>query len=246
MIVSSNHLAKLGIGAAHRLRLELSDRLFFPVAIDFENPSLPMFGGSIANRGGVPVLLSSPNVPTANGNTGGYKAEFSPIDGDAVTIIRKKTSDGINFSVGDFEGKEIAVEDPAVVGLSAYKGIPRYLIKADGAIYDILRISGFDDAPTNNYQHWAISNGVGGTHAGGGYAAGTYTPPAVTSSFSAVIDTLYDRPVGRISFRAKSGASSQLIQDNISRVGSALDSMSRLLGTLHDEGKGPFANIILR
>lgn len=239
MFVPSNNLLKLGIGAAHQQRVDLANRLFFPVAVDILNPTEPMRGGSIGNRGGGPTFLTGAASAGVGGNSAGYIAEFSTIEGDPLIILKKMTSDGEQFVVVDGRGKEVMLEDPTLNG--PYSSIPRYRIKADGTIYDLLEIRGADNAAGTLFQHWEFAAAGVGPYGGGGY-----NPPAPFNNNLLIDETHYVKAVGRISFRPKAGASSQLIQDNLSRASGALDSMSRFLRTLHDEAKGPFANIILR
>lgn len=259
MLIPSNNLAKLGVGAAHATRVQLADQLFFPIAVDFDNPSLPMNGGRIGNRSGAAIRLTSAGIA---GNTAGYNADYSFLAGDPASVIRTMTSDGPIFAVTYYNGGgQISIENPIAAAVAAnvdYGNIPRYMIKADGVIYDLLEIRGNDSDGTPNgpWQHWEFAAAQAGT----GYTGGTntYNPagatidsaryPNVTGGFLAnqITPDHYVRPVGRISFRAKAGASSAAIQEQLGRAQNMLDTMSRLLRSLHDEAKGPFANIGLR
>lgn len=261
MLIPSNNLAKLGVGAAHSTRVQLADQLFFPIAVDFLNPSMPMNGGRIGNRSGSLTRLTSPGIA---GNTAGYNADYSFLVGDPASVIRTMTSDGPIFAVTYYNGGgQITIENPSAVlggGAPDYGNIPRYIIKADGVIYDLLEIRGADSSgsppPAGPWQHWefaAAQNASGYTG-----ATNTYNPltatidgaryPNVTGGFAPdqITPDHYVVPVGRISFRAKAGASSAAIQEQLGRAQNMLDTMSRLLRSLHDEAKGPFANIGLR
>jgi hypothetical protein len=261
MLIPSNNLAKLGVGAAHSTRVQLADQLFFPIAVDFDNPSMPMNGGRIGNRSGSPTRLTSAGIA---GNTAGYNADYSFLSGDPASVIRTMTSDGPIFAVTYYNGGgQITIENPIAGAVGAnvdYGNIPRYIIKSDGIIYDLLEIRGTDSSgsppPAGPWQHWEFA----AAQVGSGYTAGTntYDPataaidtaryPNVTGGFTAnaITPDHYVRAVGRISFRAKAGASSAAIQEQLGRAQNMLDTMSRLLRSLHDEAKGPFANIGLR
>lgn len=246
-IMPTNQLAKLGISAAHRTRLELADQLFFPIAVNISNPSQPLSGGFVGNRNGQSQRLSAGGP---GGNTGGFGADYSGAEGDPITVIKTMTSDGPIMTLQKYDGTGIiTVEDPRL-GTGGYTGVARYLVKADGVIYDLL--SEVDDDThiidpaqpgfQGPYRHWEVNLPGGGT--GGTYDPTTniYTPPAINT----ITQDHYTRAVGRVSFRDKQGASAGSIQEQLSRAQSTLDLMSRLLRSLHDEAKGPFANMVPR
>ena len=246
MISPTNNLAKLGIGAAHAMRIELADQLFFPVAVDLARSGQPMSGGAIGNRGGAPTRLTSPG---AAGNTGGFAADFSNLTGDPISVIKTMTSDGPIFTLQNYKGSGIiTIEDPTTGG--PYSTVARYMIKNDGYVYDLLALRGVDSLDTsqanvNNvpYQHWEFANATPG--AGYDGTTNTYTP---TAGFANNQNTAayYSRPVGRLSFQPKEGASQGAIQEQLTRAQSTLDTMSRMLRSLHDEAKGPFSNFVIR
>lgn len=267
MIISTNNLAKLGIAAAHAMRLELADQLYYPVAVDIRNPSQPLTGGYVGNRGGQSVRLSGNNaVPAfpatdndgdgADGNTGGYGADFSALSGDPMAVVKTNTLDGPIFTLQRYDSSGIVtVEDPTLGlppgGVPDFRTIARYIIKADGLVYDLLDLTGTDTAVTTPgaagfngpYSHWELATDV--ANGTGTYTPGTnsYTPSIAPGAINA---SHYIRPVGVISFRPKDGASSGAIQEQLTRAQSTLDLMSRMLRSLHDEAKGPFANIVVR
>ncbi len=251
-IAPTNNLAKLGISAAHAMRLELADQLFYPIAVNIFNPSQPLMGGAVGNRGGQAQRLSSGGPA---GNTGGYAADFTGLEGDPVAVVKTMTSDGPIFTLQKYDGSGIlTVEEAAlrtnqpVPAAQDYSTIARYVVKADGKIYDLLNMAGTEvtvvnptpgsPAPNGPYRHWEV-NAPGGSYDPG---TNTYTPPNPNT----ITLNHYTRAVGQISFRPKEGASSGAIQEQLTRAQSTLDTMSRLLRSLHDEAKGPFSNIVVR
>lgn len=257
-IMPTNNLAKLGISAAHAMRLELADQLFYPIAVNINNPSQPMMGGPVGNRGGQARRLGGDGsvVPSTDGdgsagNTGGYGADFNGLEGDPVSIVKTMTSDGPIFTIQRYNGSGvITVEDPAL-GIPPgvipdFRTIARYLVKADGRIFDLLALRG-PEAPLANpaangpYQHWELAAEPNAAAYNG--ATNTYTPGIAPGAINL---THYTRPVGQISFRPKDGASSGAIQEQLTRAQSTLDTMSRLLRSLHEEAKGPFSNLVIR
>lgn len=270
-ITPTNNLAKLGISAAHAMRLELADQLYFPIAVNILNPSQPMMGGTVGNRNGQPRRLTGNGVVGTNtrdgdgpgGNTAGYGADFNGLEGDPVSVVKTTTSDGVIFTIQKYNGSGIIpVEDPtlnnAVTGSPPvaanhnYTTVARYIVKADGVIYDLLSATGNDSAPANPapggpWHHWQLAADVTPTYVPG---TNTYTPGSdaqgVALNANTIVERHYMRPVGRISFRPKEGASSGAIQEQLTRAQSTLDTMSRMLRSLHDEAKGPFANMVVR
>lgn len=259
-ILPTNNLVKLAIGAGHAKRVALADQLYFPVAVDLFNPALPMMGGYVGNRSGQSQRLTSAG---AGGNIGGFGADFDGLSGDPVAVIQTMTSDGPIFTLKRYDGRgDITVEDPRLNpdGASGtgndFSTVARYLIKADGYVYDLLQMTGSDTANLDPnaanfggpYQHWALAtdaiNGTG-TYLDTGNATGDYQyTPSLTNA--QITKAHYLRKVGQISFRDKQGASSGAIQEQLTRIQSTLDSMTRLMRSLHDEAKGPFANIVIR
>lgn len=253
MQVPSNDLVKLAIGAGHRRRLELADQLFYPVVVDLLRPGNPLSGGYTGNRGGRSVRLTDGG---AAGNTGGMGADFSFLEGDPLTVIKTNTSDGIIFTLKNYAGKgTITVEDPNLAPnavLTAldrdYSTIPRYMIKADGGVYDLLALRNTDTTETDPnaagfngpYQHWELAADPAPVY---NPATNVYTPGLQARNINA---SHYTRLVGQVSIRPKEGASSSVIQEQLTRTQTTIDTMSRFLRTLHDEAKGPFANIVIR
>jgi hypothetical protein len=242
MLIPSNNFVKLAIGAGHAVRVELSNQLFYPIAVDINNPSQPLMGGSVGNRSGRANLLGDPNI---GGNTGAYAADFAALTGDPLGVVKINTANGPIFTLTRYDGTGIiTIEEPQLNG--PYSSVPRYIVKADGTIYDCLEARGVDNetAPNtyNNLSHWEFAA------AAGGYNAGTlsYTPPAPFNVAGNINENHYTRAVGRVSFRPKSGASSGVIQDQLQRAQGSLDTMSRILRSLHDEAKGPLSNIVIR
>jgi len=251
-IFPTNNLVKLAIGAGHARRVALADQLYFPVSVDLFNPALPMMGGYVGNRSGQSQRLVSPG---AGGNTGGFGADFDGLSGDPVAVVQTMTSDGPIFTVKRYDGRgDITVDDPRINDATSgtvndFSTVPRYLIKADGYVYDLLELRGVDGAPLDpnhpnfdsEYKHWEISGAA--PLAGYDNTTNTYTPPFNNTQ---ITKAMYARRVGQISFRDKQGASSGAIQEQLTRIQSTLDSMSRLMRSLHDEAKGPFANMVIR
>jgi hypothetical protein len=262
MITPTNNLVKLGIGAAHRMRIELADQLFFPVLVNIKNPSQPMSGGYMGNRSGQSMRLTSTGIA---GNTGGFGADYSPLEGDPVGTVKTVTSDGAIFTMQRYDGKGIiTIEDARINGTVNpsntqydYSSTPRYIVKADGIVYDILELRGDEPDPdetaaTGPYRHWEFAaegkpNPAGGTFGTGTYVPGTnaYTPHPDFLPGN-ITEDMYTRPVGLISFRDKQGASSGAIQEQLQRAQSTLDTMSRLLRSLHQESQTAFANFVVR
>ncbi|MGE3727714.1 MAG: hypothetical protein AB7I41_19300 [Candidatus Sericytochromatia bacterium] len=244
MLIPSNNFAKLAIGAGHAVRVELSNQLFYPIAVDINNPSQPLMGGSVGNRSGRANLLTDPNI---GGNTAAYAADFAALTGDPLGVVKINTANGPIFTLTRYDGTGIiTIEEPQLNG--TYSSVPRYVVKADGTIYDCLVARGVDNetAPNtyNNLSHWEFA----AAGAGVGYNAGTlsYAPPAPFNVAANITENHYTRAVGRVSFRPKSGASSGVIQDQLQRAQGSLDTMSRILRSLHDEAKGPLSNIVIR
>lgn len=243
-ITPTNNLTKLGIAAAHSMRLELADQLYYPIGVDVRNPAQPMSGGTVGNRSGQFRRLTSPGI---DGNTGGYGADFSGLEGDPVAIVKTMTSDGPIFTVQQYNGQGIiTAESPLAPAAGAdYSTVARYIVKADGYIYDLLALSLQNDntlSAPGPYSHWRLAADINNA-ATYNPATNTYTPTIAPANIN---ETHYTRRVGQISFRPKDGASSGAIQEQLSRAQSTLDTMSRLLRSLHDEAKGPFSNFVIR
>jgi hypothetical protein len=256
MLIPSNNFVKLAIGAGHAVRVELSNQLFFPIAVDINNPSQPLMGGSVGNRSGRANRLGDPNI---GGNTAAYAADFAALTGDPLGVVKINTANGPIFTLTRYDGTGIiTIEEPNLNPAGPFSSIPRYIVKADGTIYDCLVARGVDNetAPNtyNNLSHWEFAADLTPTYTvGGGYVPGTIPNsafPPVPATVPITADTIdnihYTRAVGRVSFRPKSGASSGVIQDSLQRAQGSLDTMSRILRSLHDESKGVLSNIVIR
>ncbi|PIQ26333.1 hypothetical protein COW36_14905 [bacterium (Candidatus Blackallbacteria) CG17_big_fil_post_rev_8_21_14_2_50_48_46] len=243
MLIPSNNFVKLAIGAGHAVRVDLANQLFYPIAVDINNPSQPLAGGSVGNRSGRAVTLGSAGV---GGNTAAYGADFSSLTGDPLSVVKINTANGPLFTLAKYDGTGIiTIEDPTL-GANPYASIPRYVVKADGTIFDCLEARGQDTetAPNtySNLRHWEFAADGAGTYT----VAGGYVPGGIFGTPSSITENHYTRAVGKVSFRAKSGAASAVIQEQIQRTQSGIDTMSRMLRAFHDEAKGPFSNIVIK
>lgn len=222
MTLSLNNLM-IAIGIGYDIQLKAADNLFFSAAVDYYQPEKPMFGGSIGDSQGNPrKLYANP--------ADGFTSYNNGIDGDPVTVRQIATAEGPRYQICDGTGKEIMVEKPDAdgPGVTHYTTTPRYMVKADGVIYDCLVHSEAGGA-----GDWAIANPAqpnGGT----GLPMGQY--PTITADH-------YVRPVGRISFKGKDGATLARAQDDLQRIGSIVQLLTRLLESIQDESKG-FNSII--
>ena len=261
MLIPSNNLVKLAIGAGHSERVELANQLFYPIAVDIQNPAQPLMGGSVGNRSGRAAWLSGLTpAPTgitvpANqqcllGNTAAYAADFSALSGDPLGVVKVNTANGPIFTLTRYDGSGIITIDQNTSN-GAYSSIPRYIVKADGTIYDCLQASGSDVENTpnvyTNLTHWKFAaDTTDNYNTTAGYLPGNDAAGTSLANPANVSEIHYTRPVGMISFRPKSGASSGIIQEQLQRVSAGLDTMSRMLRTFHDEAKGAFSNIVIR
>jgi hypothetical protein len=260
MLIPSNNLVKLAIGAGHSERVELANQLFYPIAVDIQNPAQPLMGGPVGNRGGRGARLAGltpapagTTVPANQlcllGNTAAYAADFSPLSGDPLGVVKVNTASGPIFTLTRYDGSGIITIDQPTSG-GAYASIPRYVVKADGTIFDCLEASGTDQetAPGTytNLSHWKFAADTTDNYT----TLAGYTPgldaTGVALTPNNISERHYTRAVGAISFRAKSGASSGVIQEQLQRVSAGLDTMSRILRSFHEEAKSAFANIVVR
>jgi hypothetical protein len=214
----------VSIGIAFDAQLKAADNLFFSAAVDFTDPTRPMFGGSVGDAAGSPTTLGTTAI--------GYASANNAVSGDPVTVRQVSTAEGPRYQVTDNNGREIKIETAASGG--SYRNVPRYLVKADGLVYDVL-------APVTASGTGAFStcdptqpNGMPGSNSGG-------TPSPVSAT--AISIDHYARPIGRITFKAKEGATLARAQDDLQRTGSIVQLLTRLLESIQDEGKG-FSSLI--
>ena len=212
----------LSIGIGFDAQLKAADNLFFAAAVDINDPTRPMFGGACGNTSGdaAPLYTAAPD--------GGFMSVNNGIDGDPVTIKQISTVDGPRYQITDGQGKELMMEDAsAPSGHPTYQATPRYVVKSDGVLYDVLVHSA-----ASGSGDWQVGDSTlpfGGT----GLAA---SPSAITLSH-------YSRPFGPIAFKAKEGATLARAQDELSRISSSVQLLVRLLESIQDESKG-FTTII--
>lgn len=209
----------LSIGVGFDAQLKAADNLFFPAAVDIDDATRPMFGGKIGNTQGQARALGAADAE-------GFLSLQNGIDGDPVTVRQISTADGPRYQVTDGSGKELTLEEPGV-GNPIFAATPRYIVKSDGNLYDALVHSGGGGAGI-----WRVSDPAqpfGGT--------GLAAPPAALGLEH------YARPVGRISFKAKEGATLARAQDELSRISSSVQLLVRLLESVQDESRS-FTSII--
>ncbi len=220
--LSINNLI-VSIGVAFDAQLKAADNLFFSAGVDFTDPTRPQFGGPLGTESGDVALLYDP------ANTGvGYTSANNPVSGDPVTIRQITTAEGPRYQVTDNNGREIKIESQGATG-GAYRNIPRYLVKSDGIIYDVLSPLTATGTGAFGICNPAAANGSPGLNAFSG-------PNDINL-------THYARPVGRITFKAKEGATLARAQDDLQRVGSIVQLLTRLLESVQDEGKN-FSSLI--
>lgn len=221
----------LSIGVAFDAQLKAADNLFFSAAVDFTDPTRPQFGGSVGTSSGAATELYS----TTDKGTG-YASPNNPVSGDPVTVRQISTAEGPRYQITDGNGREIKVESPSTNG--QYRNIPRYVVKSDGTIYDVL-------APktTTGAGEFGICNPnkLNGTPAFD--APGTTPASNAAPNANGINITHYARAVGRITFKAKEGATLARAQDDLQRVGSIVQLLTRLLESVQDEAKG-FSSLI--
>ncbi len=218
--LSVNNLI-VSIGIAFDAQLKAADNLFFASAVDFSDPTRPMFGGSLGDSSGVATTLYGANTGT------GYASPDNPVSGSPVTVRQIATADGPRYQVTDGSGREIKVESPNTTG--TYRNVPRYLVKADGIVYDVLATQ--SAAGTGPYGICTPTNTQG-------------TPALIGDPGVAFVGLQhYARATGRITFKAKEGATLARAQDDLQRTGSIVQLLTRLLESIQDEGKG-FSSLI--
>lgn len=211
----------LSIGVGFDAQLKAADNLFFSTAIDIQDPSRPMYGGSIGNaRAGLARRITDTDAD-------GFLSLNNGIDGDPITIKQIATADGPRYIATDGTGKEIMIEDPSAGGSAALQATPRYIIKSDGSIYDCLVHS--VQGGTGPWRIADPSRPFGGT--------GLATPP------NPITIDHYARPVGKITFKAKEGATLARAQDELGRIGGSVQLLVRLLESIQDEARS-FNSII--
>jgi hypothetical protein len=220
--LSINNLI-VSIGVAFDAQLKAADNLFFSAAVDFTDPTRPQFGGPIGSASGAATTLYNLANPAV-----GYASANNAISGDPVTVRQIITSEGPRYQITDNNGREIKVESQATTG--AYRNIPRYMVKSDGIVYDVL--SPITAAGTGEY---GIANPLSPNGSPGLTA---FAPGA-----NGLNITHFARPVGRITFKAKEGATLARAQDDLQRVGSIVQLLTRLLESVQDESKG-FSSLI--
>jgi len=218
MGLSINNLL-VSVGVAYDAQLKAADNLFFAAAVDFTDPTRPQFGGSVGKSDGSPGTVG-------NANSTGYVSVNNPVAGDPTTVRQISTANGPRYQICDNNGKEIKAEYISATG-ATYQNVPRYIVKADGVVYDLLVQSSL-----NGTGEWKICdpNAVNG---------GTGS----TVALSDITLTHYKRPVGRITFKAKEGATIARAQDDLQRTGSIFQLLTRLLETIQDESKS-FSSLI--
>ena len=210
----------LAIGVGFDSQLKAADNLFFSTAIDLDDPTRPMFGGAIGNTTGLARRITDADAE-------GYVSLNNGIDGDPVAVKQISTADGPRYVVTDGSGKEVMIEDPSAGGSAQNQATPRYLVKSDGVVYDCLVHS-----QAGGTGQWRIADPslpFGGTGTTG-------VAPTVTIN-------CYARPVGRITFKAKEGATLARAQDELGRIGSSVQLLVRLLESIQDESRS-FTSII--
>lgn len=217
----------ISIGVAYDAQLKAADNLFFSAAVDIEDPTRPMFGGTVGDTNGNPVTFNS---GTAYNTTEamGYKSLNNGIDGDPITIRQIATADGPRYQITDGAGKEIMVHDPTLGGTEPWATMPRYVVKSDGTIYDLLTHSA-----AGGTGYWKICDKA---TLNGGTGKIYPIPPTITLAD-------YVRPVGRITFKAKEGATVARAQDELQRLTGIVQLLTRLLEGIQDESRG-FNSII--
>lgn len=212
----------LSIGVGFDSQLKAADNLFFSTAIDISDPTRPMFGGAIGNEKGLARRITDADAE-------GYLSLNNGPDGDPLAIKQIATADGPRYVVTDGTGKEVMIEDPSAGGDPVLQATPRYIVKSDGTIYDVLV-----HAQAGGTGRWRIGDP---TQAFGGTGF-VYDPNTTVIT----IDN-YTRPVGRITFKAKEGATLARAQDELSRLGNSLQLLVRLLESIQQESNS-FTSII--
>lgn len=211
----------LSIGVGFDSQLKAADNLFFSTALDINDPSKPMFGGAIGNA---PQGLARRITDT---DAEGFLSLNNGTDGDPITIKQIATADGPRYIATDGTGKEIMIEDPSAGGSPQLQATPRYIIKSDGSIYDCLVHS-----VAGGTGQWQVADPA---QPFGGQGLATVPSPITIDH--------YARPVGKITFKAKEGATLARAQDELGRIGSSVQLLVRLLESVQDEARS-FNSII--
>jgi hypothetical protein len=212
----------LSIGVGFDSQLKAADNLFFSTAIDIADPTKPMYGGKIGNEKGLARRISDSDAE-------GYLNADNAVDGGPVAIKQIATADGPRYVITDGTGQEVMVEDPSAGGDPVLQATPRYIVKSDGTVYDLLVHS-----QPGGTGRWNIGNPA---QAFGGQGL-VYVPGGTNIT----IDN-YARPVGKITFKAKEGATLARAQDELSRLGNSLQLLVRLLESIQQESNS-FTSII--
>lgn len=212
----------VSIGVAFDAQLKAADNLFFAAAVDFTDPTRPLFGGSVGSPSGQATTLYS-------GSDSAYASPNNAVSGDPVTVRQIATADGPRYQVTDNNGRELKIESSTTTG--NYRNVPRYLVKSDGIVYDVLASQSASGTGVWGIADPSAQNGTPALNAGA-------APTASTINI-----TNYARPVGRITFKAKEGATLARAQDDLQRTGSIVQLLTRLLESVQDEVKG-FSSLI--
>lgn len=212
----------ISIGVAYDAQLKAADNLFFAAAVDFSDPTRPMFGGSVGDPSGNAAALYA-----VAGNAVGFASPNNAVSGDPVTVRQISTAEGPRYQVTDANGREIKVENSSV-SAGQWKNTPRYLVKSDGIIYDVLATQG-----TSGSGPWGISDPTTSP------VSGLVANPGA----NALQLTNYARPIGRVTFKAKDGATLARAQDDVSKASTIVQTLTRLLESVQDESKG-FSSLI--
>ncbi|MFN8577416.1 MAG: hypothetical protein U0354_11205 [Candidatus Sericytochromatia bacterium] len=220
--LSINNLI-VSIGVAFDAQLKAADNLFFSAAVDFTDPTRPMFGGALGTASGASTTLYNAAQPGV-----GYSSANNAISGDPVTVRQTVTAEGPRYQVTDGNGREIKIEAQSTAG--PYRNIPRYMVKSDGIVYDVL-----SPTTTAGTGQFGICDN---TKANGSPGLTSFAPGA-----NGITIAEFARPVGRITFKAKEGATLARAQDDLQRVGSIVQLLTRLLESVQDESKG-FSSLI--
>lgn len=208
----------VSIGVAYDLQLKAADNLFYAAAVQADDPSKPMFGGYAGTAAGAAAHVTSSDTTPGTPAADGYYSINNGIEGDPIAIKQVSTPTGPVYKVVDGTGNEIMVETANSPGPGAFRNVPRYMVKSDGLIYDILDIGGGGGTnPTHYYMPAPDADSVNPNH--------------------------YDMPVGRITFKAKEGASLTRATDEQQRASQVVQLLTRLLEGLQEESK-QFAQII--
>jgi hypothetical protein len=200
----------VSIGVAYDLQMKAADNLFYAAAVQTDDPSKPMFGGSGGTAAGGASRVFYNGEAGGPGSADGYFSINNGVEGDPIAVKVVATPNGPLYKVVDGSGEEIMVEAKSAPGPGNFKGVPRYMVKSDGLIYDVLNVG-----------------------AGSVYEMPNNAPTASN----------YDMPVGRITFKAKEGASLTRATDEQQRAGQVVQLLTRLLEGLQEESKA-FAQII--